>query len=279
MYNYNELKMEELKSPIKKYKPTTPGQRQRVTIREKNLSKNKPFKLLTSPTKKRGGRNHQGKITIRWRGPGHKRNLRLIDFKREVGQFSTAEILSIEYDPNRTGNIALCKIKDTSKHFYILAPQDIKIGDLIKGKKTNNQISLGESRQLKNIPTGSLIYNLETGKGKGGKIARAAGTSCTLIKNLENGQTIVRLPSKKTINISSTALASLGQVSNPSHNLAVFGKAGAKRWKGLKPHVRGTAMNAIDHPHGGKTRGSGKKGGQPRTKWGKLAKWRSTRKL
>lgn len=221
--------MEKQKSAIKNYKPVTPGLRHRVIVREPDLSKEGPLKNLTKPIKKEGGRNHHGKITIRHRGGGHKRRYRVVDFSREVGEYSASKVVQIEYDPNRTANIALCQVENTQTFFYLLAPQGLQAGDLIEGKRKAAQINLGETRKLKDISAGSLIYNVETNQGKGGKLGRSAGVSCSLIKNLDSGQSMVRLPSKRMIILSSENLATLGEVSNPSHNLMVFGKAGAKR--------------------------------------------------
>lgn len=260
---------------IKKYKPITPGLRQRILIKEPNLWKGKPHKNLVCHLKTNSGRNHAGKITVRHRGGGHKRLYRKIDFKREIGLYSINKVVRLEYDPNRSSNIALC-ITPNNKYFYIIAPANLKVNDTFHGRYVNKELAFtldnGESLALQDIPIGTLIHNVELKPGQGGKIARAAGAYCTLLENLENGMSILRTPANKKIIVPSTVLATIGQVSNASHNKRVIGKAGRNRWLGKRPTVRGEAMNPIDHPHGGKSHGHGGLNTQPRTPWGKLAK-------
>lgn len=269
---------------LKLYKPITPGLRHRIDVKDPDLWKGKPVKKLSKGLNKSGGRNHHGRITTRRRGGGHKRLYRIIDTQRIFGIYGEILVLRLEYDPNRSGNIALCKTNG-GKLFYILAPNGLKAGDKIKGRLSLSQkgsdglkYNIGESYKLSEIPIGTNIYNIEITPGNGGQISRSAGTTCILIENLENGESIIQVPSGKKIKISSNCLASIGQVSNISYNKRVLGKAGRKRWIGRRPIVRGEAMNPIDHPHGGKSHGPGGLNTQPRTKWGKLAKWRKTAK-
>lgn len=278
-----------MKPEIKTYKPITPGLRHRIDVKDKNLWKGKPCKKLVKGLTKTGGRNQHGRITIRRRGGGHKRLYRTIDLQRNTGLYTKNNtVLRIEYDPNRTGYIALCQT-ETGKLFYILAPEGLKAGDTFAGRLANSNTSevtneslnpkIGESLPLQEIPKGALIYNVETKPGEGGKLARSAGVSCILIENLENSEyTMIQLPSGKRIQLLSNCLATIGEVSKSNHNKIILGKAGRKRWLGRKPKVRGEAMNPIDHPHGGKSHGPGGLNTQPRTKWGKLAKWRKTAK-
>lgn len=273
-----------MKSDVKTYKPITPGLRQKITVKTPEIWKGKPLKKLVKGMTKTGGRNNQGKITMRFIGGGHKRLYRDIDHKRENGLYTKNEIIRIEYDPNRSGNIALCKTlnTETPKFFYILAPHGVKEGYIFDGRyfilNTNKIIlpKIGESLPLKHIPIGTNIYNVEMKPGEGGKISKAAGTFCTLVENLNTNISIISLPSNKKISISSDCLATVGQVSNINNNKIVLGKAGSSRWLGIRPRVRGEAMNPIDHPHGGNSHGHGGLNNQPRTKWGKLAKWKKT---
>ena len=259
---------------------------------------------------KTAGRNNQGKITIRSRGSSctHKKKLRIIDRAREFGQFSRCIVLDIQYDPNFSGFLALIEPieentrwqkksklntekKIEKKRLLILAADKLKKGAIIEGnnykklnrfieeKELENQNEIGNSRQLKDIPVGTLIYNLQPSNNINNKgiYGRSAGTYCILLKTIENKEnnkestSIIRLPSKKLINVPSTSLASIGQVSNIDHNLTIKGKAGASRWIGRRPIVRGRAKNPVDHPMGGKTKGSGGLGKPKKTAWGKLA--------
>lgn len=274
---------------IKTYKPITPGLRQRVIVKEESLWKGKGIKQLQIGKISSAGRNNTGRITVYHRGGGHKRKIRIVDNKRENGTYSISQIVRFEYDPNRSGYLAVCKTNN-SKEYYILAAEGMKVGDRILGRAskvtgntTENSINnlstaanIGKAIEIEKIPVGSIIYNVEIRPRQGGKIARAAGVYCEILK-IENGKAVIRLPSKRIITISSSCIASLGRVSNRAHNLTVLGKAGVSRWLGIRPRVKGVKMNPCDHPHGGKTPVSGGKGGAIKTKWGKLAKWRKTR--
>ena len=263
---------------MKKFKPITPGLRHRLIIKSSNF---KPFKPLISGLPKTGFRNNLGRITVRHRGGGHKLNFRHIDINRINSNHSPFQILRMEKDPNRTSFIALCKTlienKNTIeyknaefnsvrikgyKYFYILAPHNVLPGTIIKP----DLITLGSTLPLSKIPLGTLIHNIEYN----GRciIARSAGTFCTVIsQNISS--TTIKLPSKKLLELPNTNIATLGIVSNIDNNRTVLGKAGASRWIGRRPIVRGEATNPIDHPHGGKTRG-----GRPlKNIWGNLAKW------
>jgi len=251
---------------IKKYKPITNGLRLRVVVKDNNLWSGSSYKNLTKGKKSIDGRNHSGKITIYHRGGGHKRKYRIINWNSNIGEYNEFSVVRIEYDPNRSGNIALCKTKN-NKYFYILAPHGLQESSIIFGRNSNNPINyqIGSTLLLSEIPIGSMIYNVDN------KFARSAGVSCELLKISD--MCTVRLPSKKIISLSKNSLAMLGRVSNINHNNIVKGKAGVSRWLGRMPIVRGVAKNPIDHPHGGKTPVSGGRGGAHKTKWGKLAKW------
>lgn len=264
---------------IKTYKPITPGLRQRVIVKEDSLWKGKGIKRLQIGKISSAGRNNTGRITVYHRGGGHKRKIRIVDNKRENGIYSISQIVRFEYDPNRSGYLAVCKTKNT-REFYILAAEGMKVGDVIKGRAstdlTINNSNIGNAQEIEKLPVGSKIYNVENKPRQGGKFARAAGVYCEILK-IEEGKAVIRLPSKRVITIPSSCIASLGRVSNSAHNLTVLGKAGVSRWLGIRPRVKGVKMNPCDHPHGGKTPVSGGKGGAIKTKWGKLAKWRKTR--
>jgi large subunit ribosomal protein L2 len=250
---------------IRKYKGITPSLRHRIrTIKPK---KKKIIKKLSIILKKKGGRNNSGRITLRHRGGGLKRNLRLIDLRRKWGKYSNSRLVSIEYDPNRTSFIGRYMTKKL-RMYYILAPLNISLN--IKGRKSNeeNKYKEGDILKIRDIPIGTKINNIELYKNDIGKISRSAGSYSTLISKT-NEVGIIRLPSKKIIEIDIDNYATIGQLSHDNNKLIVLGKAGASRCKGIRPTVRGYAMNAVDHPHGGKTHG----GMQPKTKWGKQAKW------
>ena len=249
----------------KRFKPTSPGLRHRVAIGSSNLSKSKPKKFLCRGLIKTGGRNHHGRITVRHRGGGHKRKIRFVDGGRSVGKYSESVVRLLEYDPNRGGHLALCQVLKTNKFFYILAGLSLKVGDIVKGLKINNEGVEGSGIRLKFVPVGSKVFNLETKQGEGSRLSKSAGAYSLVVKNLDSGKVLVRLPSKKTKVVSGECLAYKGQVSNLNFKNVKLGKAGVSRHLGVRPTVRGSAMNAVDHPHGGKTRGSGRKGGQPRT--------------
>ena len=257
---------------LKNYRPTSPGQRQLVTVSRKELHNGKPEKTLTVGLSKSGGRNNTGRVTSWHRGGGHKRKYRIIDFKRiKHDVFATVE--RIEYDPNRSSFIALIQYEDGEKS-YILAPQKIKIGDkVISGNKVD--IKPGNAMPISSIPLGTLLHNIELKPGKGGQLARSAGTYVQLIGR-DQGYSILRLTSGEVRLVLSSCMASVGSVSNPDNKNTNDGKAGRSRWLGKRPHVRGVAMNPIDHPHGG---GEGRTSGgrHPVTPWGKPTKGKRTR--
>ncbi|CAA7624022.1 50S ribosomal protein L2 [Magnetospirillum sp. UT-4] len=257
---------------LKTYNPTTPGQRQLVSVDRSELWKGKPVASLTEGLRKSGGRNNTGRITVRFRGGGHKRRYRLIDFKRNKLDMA-ATVERLEYDPNRTAFIALVKYEDGEQR-YILAPQRLAAGDVvIAGEKVD--IKPGNALPLKNIPVGTIVHNVELKVGKGGQIARSAGTFVQLVGK-DQGYAQLRLSSGELRVVRGECMATIGAVSNPDQQNISLGKAGRKRWMGFKPHVRGVAMNPIDHPHGG---GEGRTSGgrHPVTPWGKPTKGKKTR--
>jgi large subunit ribosomal protein L2 len=257
---------------LKQYKPTTPGQRGLVLIDRSGLWKGKPEKALTEGLRGHGGRNNLGRVTARRRGGGHKQRYRIIDFKRtKVDVPATVERL--EYDPNRTAFIALIRYKD-GEVAYILAPQRLAVGDqVIAGRGVD--IKPGNALPLQNIPVGTIIHNVEMKRGKGGQIARSAGTYAQLIGK-DQGMAQLRLNSGELRMVRAECMATIGAVSNPDQQNVKIGKAGRSRWLGKRPSVRGVAMNPIDHPHGG---GEGKTSGgrHPVTPWGKPTKGKRTR--
>ena len=257
---------------LKHFKPITPSQRQLVLVDRSELYKGKPVKALTEGKTKSGGRNNKGRITTRHRGGGHKQSYRLVDFKRN--KFGVAaNVERIEYDPNRSAFIALLKYED-GEQAYILAPQRLNVGDtVIADEKVD--IKPGNAMPMKNIPIGTIIHNVEMKPGKGGQIARAAGTYVQLVGK-DSGYAQLKLRSGELRMVRAECLASIGAVSNPDHQNENIGKAGRNRWKGKRPTVRGVAMNPIDHPHGG---GEGKTSGgrHPVTPWGQPTKGKRTR--
>jgi large subunit ribosomal protein L2 len=256
---------------LKKFKPTTPGQRHKVNSDYSEVTTNTPEKSLVAGKKKSGGRNNDGRMTMRYIGGGHKQKYRIIDFKREKHDVP-ATVNSIEYDPNRTARIALLFYADGEKR-YIIAPDGLKVGDtIVSGKEATPNV--GNALFLADIPLGTVIHNIEMKPGKGGAIARGAGTYAQL--NARDGRyAIIKLPSGETRMILTTCLATIGAVSNSEHNLTVSGKAGRTRWLGRRPRVRGVVMNPVDHPMGG---GEGKNsGGHPRSRNGIPAKGFKTR--
>ena len=259
---------------IKTYKPTTPGQRGKTGYTFEELTTDKPYKKLLITLKKSGGRNSLGHITIRFRGGGHKRKYRIIDFKRDKFEVP-GTIETIEYDPNRTARIALVKYTDGERR-YILAPNGLGVGDQVISTNGEADILPGNSLLLKNIPVGTTIHNIEFSIGRGGKIARTAGSAATLMAK-EGRYGLLKMPSGELRKVILECRATIGQLGNLDHNNISIGKAGRTRWQGKRPHVRGTVMNPIDHPHGG---GEGKtKGGRiPVTPWGKPTKGYKTRK-
>ncbi|CAL4323856.1 50S ribosomal protein L2 [Buchnera aphidicola] len=255
-----------------KCNPTSSGRRHVVKIKNENLYKGKPYVLLLKKKNRSGGRNNHGHITTRHIGGGHKRIYRIIDFKRNKDNIF-AKVERIEYDPNRSANIALILYEDGERR-YILAPKGILVGDkIISGVKVNIQI--GNNLILENIPTGTLIHNIELKPGKGAQISRTAGSYAQIISH-DQKYVSIRLRSGEIRKILSVCRATIGTVGNSEHMLQTLGKAGASRWRGIRPTVRGTAMNPIDHPHGG---GEGRNFGKhPVTPWGQQTKGKKTRK-
>ena len=258
---------------LKTYKPTSPGRRQLVLVDRSELWKGKPVKALTRGKPSTGGRNNHGHITVRFRGGGHKRAYRLIDFKRRKWDVP-ATVERLEYDPNRTAFIALLRYAD-GEQSYILAPQRLAPGDtVIAGEKVD--IKPGNAAPLKNIPIGTIVHNVELKIGKGGQLARAAGTFAQLIGR-DGDYAQIRLMSGEIRLVHQNCMATVGAVSNPDHQNVNWGKAGRMRWKGRRPHNRGVSMNPIDHPHGG---GEGKTSGgrHPVSPWGQPTKGYKTRR-
>ena len=233
---------------VRQYKPTTPGRRQSSVDDFSDITKRKPEKSLIVIKKRSAGRNSQGRITVHHRGGGSKRYIRLVDFKRNL--FDTpAKVKAIEYDPNRGARIALIEYENGKKS-YILAPVDLKVDDQVISSKERCEIKAGNRMPLKKIPTGTGIYNIELTPGKGGEIVRSAGLSASLMA-LDSGYAHLKLPSGEVRMIKDSCLATVGQVSNPDRRSIRWGKAGRMRLKGIRPTVRGKAMNPVDHPHGG----------------------------
>jgi len=258
---------------IKTYKPTSAGKRHHVSIKNPNLTKKRPEKSLTAPLSKSGGRNNYGRITSRHIGGGHKRKYRVIDFKRNKVDIA-AKVTAIEYDPNRSANIALLSYSDGEKK-YILAPEGITVGDTVEaGDKVD--IQPGNCLPMSNIPLGTIIHNIEMKIGKGAQMVRSAGSSAQLMAK-EGNYVLVRLPSGEVRKFNKQCRACVGQVGNREHESQKLGKAGRTRWKGKRPHVRGVAMNPVDHPMGG---GEGKSSGgrHPCTPWGYPTKGYKTRR-
>ena len=253
--------------PIKQFKPTSPGRRGMTGFTFEEITKKKPERSLTKPLRRKAGRNQQGRITVRHRGGGAKRRLRVIDFKRD--KFGVpGKVASIEYDPNRTARIALIHYSDGEKR-YILAPVGLQPGDIIQAGP-DAEPKTGNALPLANIPTGTQIHNIELRPGRGGQMARGAGTSAQLMAR-EGETSLLRLPSGEMRRVPSACLATIGQMGNVENSLIKLGKAGRSRWKGRRPSVRGSAMTPRDHPHGG---GEGKSPigmPGPKTPWGKPA--------
>ena len=249
---------------IKKYRPTSPGRRFQTVSDFEEITKSKPEKSLVVKNTKSSGRNNNGRITTRHKGGGHKRRYRIIDFKRNKYGIP-AKVASIEYDPNRSARIALLFYADGEKR-YILAPLKIKVGDAIMAGP-DADIKIGNALPLRKIPLGTIVHNIELKAGKGGQLARSAGSSAQLMAK-EGDYAHLRLPSTEVRMVHLDCYASIGQVGNAEHELVSIGKAGRNRWLGKRPTVRGTAMNPVDHPHGG---GEGKatSGRHPVTPWGK----------
>ncbi len=257
---------------LKKFNPTTPSQRALVLVDRSALHKGDPVKALTPGLSKKGGRNNHGRITARRRGGGHKRLYRLVDFKRRKFDVA-AKVVRLEYDPNRTAFIALIEYED-GELSYILAPQRLGPGDMvIAGQRVD--IKPGNAMPLSSIPVGTIVHNVELKAGKGGQIARSAGTYVQLVGR-DAGYALLRLGSGEARMVRAECMATIGAVSNPDQSNINLGKAGRKRWLGKRPSVRGVAMNPVDHPHGG---GEGRTSGgrHPVTPWGKPTKGAKTR--
>ncbi len=258
---------------LRKSNPVTPGTRQLVLVDRSQLWKGAPEKSLTEGKKKSGGRNNHGRVTVWQRGGGHKQRYRIVDFKRTKFDIE-AKVERLEYDPNRTAYIALIQYAD-GERAYILAPQRLKVGDtVVAGEKVD--VKIGNAMPIKNMPVGTIIHNIEMKVGKGGQMARSAGTYAQLVGR-DQGYAQIKLASGELRLVRGDCMATVGAVSNPDHMNESLGKAGRNRWKGKRPHVRGVAMNPIDHPHGG---GEGRTSGgrHPVTPWGKGTKGNKTRK-
>ncbi len=258
---------------IKSYKPTSPGRRFATTPAFNEVTKSKPEKALTRPLKRNGGRNNNGRITTRHQGGGHKRRYRVIDFKRDKDGVP-GRVAAIEYDPNRNCRIALIVYKDGEKR-YILAPERLAVGATVEAGP-GADIRVGCALPLRNIPVGTVVHNIELYKGRGGQIARSAGTSAQVMAK-EGNYAILRLPSGEMRMLRMECRATVGEIGNAEYENLTTGKAGRRRWKGVRPTVRGTTMNPVDHPHGG-GEGSTPPGRNPVTPWGVPTLGHKTRK-
>ncbi len=259
--------------PVKTYRPRTPASRYKTTLDFSDLSKVEPEKSLLAPLPKKGGRNNNGRITSRHQGGGHKRHYRIIDFKRQKDDIP-AIVHSLQYDPNRTANIALLHYADGEKR-YILAPVGLEVGDTVLSGETV-ELKFGNTMPLKNIPLGEFVHNIEMKIKKGGQIARSAGSAAQVVAK-EGNYVTLRMPSGEMRRILAECRATLGQIGNLDHQNVVIGKAGANRWRGRRPKVRGVVMNPVDHPMGG---GEGRSSGgrHPCSPWGQQSKGLKTRK-
>ncbi len=257
---------------LKNFNPTTPSRRSLVLVDRSQLHKGGPVKKLTKGLSKTGGRNNQGRTTMWWKGGGHKKSYRVIDFKRQKDN-KAAEVIRLEYDPNRTCHIALIKYEDGLLS-YIIAPQKLKVSDTVSSG-IDVDIKPGNCLPIKNIPAGTLLHNVELKPGKGGQIARSAGSSVQLVGKDRNNAMLKMVSGEQRL-VPLTCRATIGVVSNPDHQNAKSGKAGRSRWLGKRPHVRGVVMNPVDHPHGG---GEGRTSGgrNPVTPWGVPTKGKRTR--
>lgn len=256
---------------LRSYRPTTPGRRQATGYTFEEITRSKPERSLIEPLKKNAGRNSAGRLTVRHKGGGHKRQYRRIDFRRDkVGV--PAKVASIEYDPNRSARIALLNYVDGEKR-YILAPVGLEVGMDVQSGPTAES-TVGNAIPLENIPLGLNIHNIELVPGRGGQIVRSAGLTAQLMAR-EGAYAHVRLPSGEIRMLNIKCMATIGQVGNIEHEVLSYGKAGRKRWRGIRPTVRGVAMNPVDHPMGG---GEGRAtGGHPQSPWGQFAKGKKTR--
>ena len=260
--------------PVKTVKPTTPGQRQKSVSTFEEITKSKPEKSLVRPLKKSGGRNNKGRITSRRRGGGHKRQYRIIDFKRNKFDIP-ANVAAIEYDPNRSARIALLHYTDGEKR-YILSPYGIKVGDQVISSQKKAPLKIGNCLPLSKIPSGLFVHNVELVPGKGAQMVRSAGVGAQVLAK-DAGMVTLKLPSGEVRMVGEKCMVTIGEVGNKSHETVKIGKAGRSRWLGRRPKVRGVAMNPVDHPMGG---GEGKSSGgrHPTTPWGKPTKGYKTRK-
>jgi large subunit ribosomal protein L2 len=249
--------------PIRRYRPTSPGRRFMSVSTFEEVTKTEPEKSLTAPLKRTGGRNVYGRVTTRHQGGGHKRRYRIVDFKRRKDGVP-AKVAAIEYDPNRSARIALLHYLDGEKA-YILAPAGLRVGAMLESGP-GADIKPGNALPLENIPTGTMVHNVELKPGKGGQMARSAGASVQLVAK-EGGFATLRLPSGEMRRVPAKCRATVGQVGNVDHGNVTGGKAGRSRWRGKRPAVRGSAMNPVDHPHGG-GEGKSKGGRHPVTPWG-----------
>ena len=259
---------------IKTHKPYTPTMRYQVTSDFAELTTEQPYRPLLSPMKKTGGRNHHGHITSRFMGGGHKQMYRRVDFYRRDKAGVAARVLTVEYDPNRSSRISLVQYEDGEKR-YILWPEGLAVGDTVTAGD-EAEVKVGNAMPLRRVPPGQPIHNLELQKNRGGQIVRSAGSSA-LIQAKEGDYAHVRLPSGEVRLVSLECWATIGQLGNVEHKSRVLGKAGRSRWLGRKPHVRGVAMNPIDHPHGGGEGKSGQGNPHPVSPWGWHTKGRKTR--
>lgn len=255
---------------LKKFNPTSAGRRHLIAVDRSELYKGKPVKMLTEGLRKHGGRNNTGRQMVFTKGGGHKQAYRIVDFKRTTKLDMPAKVERLEYDPNRSAFIALIKYQDGTLS-YILAPQRLAVGDTVMAG-ANADIKPGNTLQLKNIPVGTIIHNVELKAGKGGQLARSAGSYAQLVGRAA-GYAQIKLNSGEIRMVRGECFATIGAVSNPDHQNRVVGKAGRSRWLGKRPSVRGIAMNPVDHPHGGRTNG----GRHPSTPWGKVTRGRKTR--
>jgi large subunit ribosomal protein L2 len=259
--------------PLRKYRPLTPATRFKTLPTFEEITRNRPERGLTERKKRTGGRDNKGHISSWQRGGGHRRNYRIIDFRRDKKGIP-AKVAHIEYDPNRSARIALLHYVDGEKR-YIVAPQLLKVGDMVlSGPEA--EIKPGNAMPLRSIPLGTFVYNVEMVPGKGGQIARGAGTYCQVMAK-EGNEAVLRLPSGEMRKVAAECACTIGQVGNEDHQNVIIGKAGKSRWLGRRPNVRGVAMNPVDHPMGG---GEGKSSGgrHPCSPWGLLAKGKKTRK-
>ena len=258
--------------PVRTYKPTSAGRRFQTVQTFDEITSTEPYKPLTEPLKKSGGRNNKGELTSWWRGGGHKRTYRVIDFRRDKREIP-ATVATVEYDPNRSARIALVTYADGEKR-YILHPVGLKVGDSVVAGPTAD-ILPGNALPLRNIPLGTVVHNVELRPGKGGQMARSAGAAVQLVAK-EGEYATLRMPSSEVRLVNLACYATVGQVGNVDHENVSVGKAGRSRWLGKRPHVRGVAMNPVDHPLGG---GEGKTSGgrHPVTPWGKPTKGKKTR--